>query len=140
MEDTVARVLRWLAIVAAVLAAAFAELPAIYQALLVVISVDVISGVLLAWSQKDLNSDIAAHGIYQKAGELLLILVAAYVQQVVPGTENIPLPEALAGFYTYYESLSILENLAALGVPIPEFLRSALSKLSPDKNLDRQVG
>lgn len=132
---TFATVLQWLGLVFAGIVAALSNLPAVYGALLAFMVMDVISGALRGGVQGKLSGQVAYTGILRKAGELLIVGGAWVMQQILPGVSSVPLPEALAAFYIYSEGLSVLENLAVIGVPIPEFLRKALSALSPEKNI-----
>lgn len=129
------KIIEWSSILVAALVAYWVKIEPIYQALLVFIVLDVVSGSILAYTRKTVSAQSAYTGIFKKGGELVLIGMAAYLQIVIPGLEGVPLPQALAGFYCYVEGLSIIENAAALGVPIPQFLRDALVKLSPDKDI-----
>lgn len=131
--STLAKVLRFLGIAVAFVGAVFVNLPEIYQVLLVFMAVDMVSGIIRAAQQKELTSAIAWNGVMKKTGEGLLVATAAYLQQVVAPIGAVPLPEALSLFYIYTEGLSILENFAAVGVPIPDFLKSALAELAPNK-------
>lgn len=134
-------IIQWLGVVAALATAAWVKLDAVYQALLVFVVLDVISGAIRAFTQGQLSSNIAYTGILKKGGELILIGMAYFVQRLVPdGLGNIPLPQALAGFYCYVEAVSILENASAAGVPIPQFLKDALAALSPDKTSGNPPG
>lgn len=139
MNDKISQILQWLGVAAALVAAEFGKLDVVFQVLLVVIGLDVVSGAIRAFQQKKLSSEIAQIGIFKKGGELVLVGLAFYVQRLIPGTD-IPLAQAMAGFYIYTESLSIVENAAALGVPIPQFLRDALQKLNPDKGIPPAEG
>lgn len=131
--------LSWLAAVAAVVAGIWGNIDVIYQVLLVVIVLDVISGVILAFNNKTLSAEFAQIGIFKKGGEIVLVGLAWYIQRLLPGT-NVPLAQTMAGFYIYVESLSVVENAAKLGVPIPDFLRKALQQLNPDKDIPPAEG
>lgn len=129
------RILQTLSLVAILVSAAWASIPAVYHVLIVVIILDVLSGTIHAIKDKKLSSEVAYTGILKKGGELILVGAASYVQREIPGLSDVPLGQALAGFYCYVEALSLLENSAALGVPIPQWLRDALVKLAPDKQI-----
>ena len=132
MENTWSKILQWFAGIAALIGMLFTNMPAVYQVLMVFIILDVITGFLLAFSQKKLSSDAAYFGILKKGGELILVAMAWYLQKTL-GMAGVPLPEVLASFYIYVEGLSILTNASALGVPVPQFLKDALEALSPEK-------
>lgn len=124
---------RIVGVIAAGAVALFVDLKPIYQVLMVMIAVDIITGAMRAFIQKELTAHIAFVGVMKKSGEVLLVGMCAYLQQVVPAVSSLPLPEAVALFYVYTEGVSVLENLAVIGVPIPDFLLKALKELAPDK-------
>lgn len=131
--DTLVRFLRVGGVFAAFVGAWYVHLPVIFQVLFVFMAVDMVSGIFRAAQMGTLTSSVAYSGVMKKTGELLLVGLAVYMQQVLAPVEAVPLPEALALFYIYTEGLSVLENFAAIGVPIPDFLRNALAELAPNK-------
>lgn len=133
MPAKIAVAIKVLGVVFAAASAYFVGLPTIYQALIVLISADMISGALRAYEQKVISAQVARDGVLRKVGELLLVAVAAYLQNIIPAASSVPLPQAVAAFYVYTEAVSLIENLAALGVPIPQFLKDALAILNPQK-------
>ncbi len=134
MKFTVADVLKWIGAAGAVVVAGFVALDPVYQVLLVVIGVDILTGFMRGWQTGTLTSKVAFDGVMRKTGEVLLVGACAYLQQLTPAIQSLPLPEAVATFYIYNEALSVLENLAAIGVPVPDFLAKALAELNPDKS------
>ncbi len=133
MGGRVEQAVKGIGVIIAAAAAFFIGMEPIYQALFVLIAADMISGAARAYVQKNLSSKAAYDGVIKKVGELLLVAVAAYVQIIVPAAQQVPLPEAIATFYVYTEAVSLLENLAACGVPIPQFLKDALAMVAPKK-------
>ena len=99
---------------------------------------DYATGVLRAWTTRTLSSRIGLSGIVKKLACLFGVGVAITVDFVVQ-TAGERLGVALGGFYacgllvTFWlilnECLSILENLAALGAPVPGFLRAVVARL-----------
>lgn len=128
-----ASVIRWLGLAAAAAAAYWSGLDVIYQSLLIFMAADIVAGCMRAFAQKSLSSEKAFKGTIKKTGELLLVGVAVYMQKILPAIASVPLPQTLAGFYVYVELISVIENLGAFGVPIPDILKQALAKLSPGK-------
>jgi toxin secretion/phage lysis holin len=59
---------------------------------------------------------------------LALITATAVVQQHL--RVDLPIVEVVAGFYIANEFISILENAALAGVPVPGALRDMLQKLN----------
>jgi toxin secretion/phage lysis holin len=109
------------------------------QLLVALMALDIITGIIAAFNCKELDSGIASKGMVKKALVLCLVgvglLLETYSATAIPGFTgpNIPISEAIAGFFAASEGLSIIENSAKAGVPIPSFLRDALARLSPEK-------
>ena len=97
-------------------------------ALLVFIIIDYITGVMCAIEKHNLSSEIGFHGIFRKVLILLLVGVANIVDVQVIGTGSV-LRAAVCFFYISNEGLSILENAAILGLPIPEQLKKVLKQI-----------
>lgn len=102
------------------------------EALVWAMAIDYLTGVLAAYinSQLMLDSRTGFRGICKKIFILLLVSLAHFVdsatgQQIVCTT--------VVWFFLGNEGLSILENAAKAGVPIPEKLRQTLKQLSAEK-------
>lgn len=79
-------------------------------------------------------SKVAFLGLLKKGVIMLVILVAAQLDQVMGGGEGVTLFRSAAEFfYIASEGLSIVENAGLLGVPVPKGIRQALEVLR-DKN------
>jgi toxin secretion/phage lysis holin len=98
--------------------------------LLVLIHVDIFTGILVAANRKTLNSTISFRGITRKVFMLIFVGVASTLE---PFANGLPLAQLVAMGYIVTESISILENGAALGVPIPKILTDILVKLREDQ-------
>ena len=97
-------------------------------ALIVLMILDYISGVMCAVVDKKLSSAIGFIGICKKALILMMVGVAHVIDLYVVGTGS-ALRGAVICFYTSNEGLSLLENAAHIGLPIPDKLRDILSQL-----------
>lgn len=98
------------------------------RALIVLATIDYITGVAAAWARKELDSQIGARGIARKVGMFLVVAVGNIIDQT--GVLGDPILKTVATWwYVGNESLSIVENLAEIGVPIPERVLSALVTL-----------
>ena len=93
--------------------------------LLILMMVDFVSGLLAAFVSKTLSSTVSWAGIGRKALTLLVIAGATLVEPLVDG---VPVSRLVTTFYLVSESLSILENAARAGVPIPQVLKLSLAK------------
>lgn len=100
--------------------------------LVVFISVDYISGVLCAFISKSLSSRIGAIGIAKKFGILCVIALSASIQKYIFKTDT--LRSAVILYYISNEGISILENCAKLGIPIPQKLRGALTSIQKEND------
>ena len=97
-------------------------------ALIVMMTLDYISGVMCAIIDKKLSSAVGFKGICKKVFILMLVGVAHIIDLHVVGTGS-ALRGAVICFYMSNEGLSLLENAAHIGLPIPDKLRDILSQL-----------
>ena len=97
-------------------------------ALIVLMTLDYISGVMCAIIDKKLSSAVGFKGICKKVLILMLVGVAHIFDLHVVGTGS-ALRGAVICFYMWNEGLSLLENAAHIGLPIPDKLRDILSQL-----------
>ena len=97
-------------------------------ALLIFMVLDYITGLMCAIADKQLSSAVGFKGICKKVLILMLVGVAHIVDLHVVGTGD-ALRSAVVCFYLTNESVSMLENAAHLGLPIPEKLKSVLAQL-----------
>ena len=100
-------------------------------ALIAFVVIDYITGVLCAISDKNLSSAVGFKGICRK---VLIFTLDVYV---LGGTGV--LRTAVIFFYLSNEGVSLLENAAHLGLPIPEKLKEVLEQLH-DRATDEKGG
>ena len=103
-------------------------------ALIVMMTLDYSSGVMCAIIDKKLSSAVGFKGICKKVFILMLVGVAHIIDLHVVGTGS-ALRGAVICFYMSNEGLSLLENAAHIGLPIPDKLRDILTQLH-DKERD----
>lgn len=101
---------------------------AVLMGLVVLASLDYVSGVIAAWHRRELDSRVGARGIARKVGMFVVVAVANIIDQAGVVGEPI-LRTAATWWYIGNEALSIVENLGEVGVPIPGRLRLALAVL-----------
>lgn len=94
--------------------------------LVLLMFLDVITGLIAAFISKEVSSTASFKGMAKKAQMLFGLGLAATLE---PYSGRIPLTELYAMFFIAFEGLSILENMARSGLPIPEQLRESLEKL-----------
>lgn len=102
-------------------------------ALITFVTIDYITGVLCAIIDKNLCSKIGARGIFKKVLIFVLVGVGHVLDTNVLGavgnTDANVLRTAVIFFYLSNEGISILENAAHIGLPIPEKLKEVLKQL-----------
>ena len=97
-------------------------------ALVIFVAVDYITGVMCAVSDKKLSSAVGFKGICRKV--LIFLLVGlAHILDVQILKEIGVLRTAVIFFFLSNDGLSILENAAHLGLPIPQALKDVLEQL-----------
>ena len=105
-------------------------------ALIVLMSLDYLSGVMCAIVDRKLSSAVGFKGICKKVLILMLVGVANIIDVHVVGTGS-ALRGAVVCFYLSNEGLSLLENTAHIGLPIPDGLREALAQLHGRNSKDK---
>ena len=97
-------------------------------ALLILMTIDYITGIMCAVVDKQLSSAVGFKGICKKVLILMLVGVAHVIDLHVVGTGE-ALRSAVICFYLSNEGVSVLENAGRLGLPIPEKLKAILAQL-----------
>lgn len=99
-----------------------------FYTLLALVICDYITGVLCAIADKKLSSDVGFKGICRKILIFIMIGMANVIDVNVLGEPGV-LRTAAIFFYIFNEGLSLLENSAYLGLPVPDSLRQVLEQL-----------
>ena len=89
--------------------------------------IDYITGVMCAVTDKNLSSSVGFKGICRKVLIFTLVGIGNIVDVYVLGQGGV-LRTAVIFFYLSNEGVSILENSAHLGLPIPEKLKEVLEQ------------
>ena len=97
-------------------------------ALVVFAVTDYITGVMCAVADKSLSSAVGFKGIYRKVLIFILVGIGHILDLYVVKTGSV-IRTAVIFFYLSNEGVSMLENAAHLGLPIPEKLREVLEQL-----------
>ena len=105
------------------------------RTLVVFIVLDYVTGVIKGWLLKEISSARGYQGLIKKSLILVVIIIANMADDML-GTNGL-FRNAICYIYISIESISILENLAACGVPIPKVLVDKLVQLrdSAEKSL-----
>ena len=97
-------------------------------ALIAFVVIDYITGVMCAINDKTLSSEVGFRGICRKVLIFLLVGIANILDVQVIGTGSV-LRTAVIFFDISNEGVSLLENAAHLGLPVPEKIKTVLEQL-----------
>lgn len=105
----------------------FGELNGMLIALIAISVMDYVTGVIAAAVSKSLSSAVGFKGICKKLMLFTLVAVANIIDmQVIGGSA---LRTAVIFVFIANEGLSIVENSAEMGVPIPQKLKDVLAQI-----------
>ena len=112
----------------------FGELDGFFYALLAFVVIDYLTGVMCAIADRSLSSEVGFRGSFRKV--LIFVMVGAghILDAQVIGSGD-ALRTAVIFFYISNEGVSLLENAAHIGLPVPEKLKDVLAQLH-----DREKG
>lgn len=114
----------------------FGTMTPLFWVLVVCIALDVISGLAKACFTRTLRSRVMWQGGIRKGMIFLVIILANMLDMIV--MNGVPVCKTCAlTFYVSMEALSFLENLDAMQVPIPHFIKKYLISLKQQN--DEQV-
>lgn len=97
-------------------------------ALIAFVAIDYVTGVMCAISNHTLSSEVGFKGICRKVLIFLLVGIGSILDAHVIGSGSV-LRTAVIFFYISNEGVSILENAARLGLPVPEKIKTVLEQL-----------
>ena len=97
-------------------------------ALIAFVVIDYSTGVMCAINDKTLSSAVGFKGICKKVLIFLMVGIGHILDTKVIGTGSV-LRTAFIFFYISDEGISLIENAAHLGLPIPQKLRDVLEQL-----------
>ncbi len=96
--------------------------------LILFMALDYATGLLRAWINKEVSSDVGLMGIARK-GLIFVVLIVAVMLDRLLNTGTWVFRTLVCYFYIANEGISLLENCAGLGLPIPEKIKDALAQL-----------
>jgi toxin secretion/phage lysis holin len=106
----------------------------LFFALVAFAVIDYVTGIIGAAIKRKLSSRVGFEGIFKKVMLFVLVALANIIDVQVLGGAHAILRTAVITFLLANEGLSILENVAAAGVPVPKKLLNLLEQL---KNQDK---
>ena len=98
--------------------------------LTIFIVLDMVTGWIRAFIQKELSSEESFRGTAKKVLIYVIVAVAAQADRLT-GTALVR--NVVITWYCATEALSILENTVVAGLPVPDFLKQALKALNSEK-------
>lgn len=101
--------------------------------LAICIIVDYVTGLMKGLMHKELSSSVGFNGLLRKAAIFLVIILANQLDLAANNSNNLFRTMACY-FYIANEGISITENIAMLGVPLPDFIVKALKKIKDDND------
>ena len=102
-------------------------------ALIAFVELDYCTGILAAWVHKKLSSKIGFNGIAKKVCIFVLVGLANVIDMHIIGNGS-ALRTAVIFFYLANEGISVLENSAVIGLPVPEKLKEMLLQLTEEEH------
>lgn len=96
--------------------------------LLAFTAMDYITGVMCAVNDHTLSSEVGFRGICRKVLIFMLVGIANILDADIIGTGSV-LRTAVIFFYISNEGVSLLENAAHLGLPVPENIKAVLEQI-----------
>ncbi len=97
-------------------------------ALVAFVIIDYITGLMCAVLDKKLSSEVGFRGIFKKVLIFSLVAIGHIIDQNVIGDGSV-IRTAVIFFYLSNEGVSILENTARIGLPVPQKLKDILEQL-----------
>jgi toxin secretion/phage lysis holin len=104
--------------------------------LAVLMVADIITGVFKAIKEKRLRSRSALYGYARKVGVFLVIILANVIDVILGLNGAVAFVTVL--FYIANEGLSIIENLAQIGVKVPSVITDKLHVIQSDD--EKEIG
>jgi len=101
-------------------------------ALIAFVVIDYLTGIMVAVLEKRLSSEVGFRGIFKKVLIFSLVAVAHIVDSQLIQTGS-AIRTAVIFFYLSNEGISILENTAKIGLPVPEKLKTVLEQLNKEE-------
>ena len=110
-------------------------------ALLAFVVLDYLTGIMCAIADKKLSSNVSFRGLAKKVLIFVMVGVGHLLDTQILGETGV-LRTAIIFFYMSNEGLSLVENAAYLGLPVPEKLKLVLQQLHDrsEKNENKKDG
>ena len=113
------------------LAYVFGGMDKMLAILIIFMIIDFVSGFIKAWVLREFDSSKFYIGGVKKLGILMIVAIATQLDTLIHVDSVAPRTVAIS-YYIANEGFSILENWGEMGLPLPEPIKNALSKLRKD--------
>ena len=114
--------------VGAVLGFMYGEVTGLFWALIAFMALDYVTGVIVAIIEKRLSSEVGFRGLAKKFLILVFVAVGHIADTYILGGTPAAM-SAVMLFYMANEGISIIENAAALGLPVPKKLTNIMEQI-----------
>lgn len=104
-------------------------------ALIIFVIIDYITGVMVAILERKLSSRLGFRGIFKKVLIFILVAIAHIIDSKLIGSGS-AIRTAVIFFYISNEGISILENSAKIGLPIPKKLQDVLNQFKKEDEIN----
>ena len=104
-------------------------------ALIAFVVIDSLTAIILAIIKRNLSSSVGFDGIFKKVMIFLMVAIGHTIDAYLIGNGG-AIRTAVIFFYISNEGISILENSANIGLPIPGKLKEILVQLKEGKKYD----
>lgn len=112
------------------------SLDGLMTGLLIVIGLDLVTGLIVGATERNLSSAVCFRGLAKKMLILVMVALGHALDAYIFGGESAVCRSAVIGLYFANEGLSILENAGKLGLPLPKKLRDMLVQLKQESKED----
>lgn len=123
--------------VGAVLGFMYGEVTGLFWALIAFMALDYITGVVVAVIEKRLSSEVGFRGLAKKFLILVFVAVGHIADTYILGGTPAAM-SAVMLFYIANEGISIIENAAALGLPVPKKLKDIMVQLKKESESEEE--
>lgn len=115
----------------------FGEMDGFFYALIAFVVIDYLTGVMCAIEDRSLSSDVGFRGICRKVLIFVMVGIGHVIDAQIIGSGD-ALRTAVIFFYISNEGVSLLENAAHIGLPVPEKLKEVLAQLHDRAGTDKE--
>ena len=100
-------------------------------ALIIFMIVDYLTGVMVAIFEKKLSSNVGFKGLFKKGLILIMVGIGNVIDVCILNNGN-AIRAAVIFFYMSNEGISIIENSAKIGLPVPKKLTEVLEQINKE--------